>query len=94
MWGAAPVLGVPLVLLLTTIGLNRIVALAGMSVIWPLGDALPPTAVIGRLTKETVGMTEAYSRMLKLCIVPALIIMVVGTLMVVYSKNLAFLTLL
>ena len=94
MWGAAPVLGVPLVLLFNTIGLNPIIALAGMSVIWPLGDALPPTAIIGRLTAQTVGMKEPYSRLLRHCIIPAIIIMVVGTLMVVYSKELAFLTLL
>jgi hypothetical protein len=94
MWGAAPVLGVPLVLLFNTIGLNPIVALAGMSVIWPLGDALPPTAIIGRLTTETVGMKKSYSRFLKYCLVPAIIIMVSGTLMVIFSKKLAFLTLL
>lgn len=94
MWGAAPVLGVPLVLLFNTIGLNPIIALAGMSVIWPLGDALPPTAIIGRLTTETVGIEESYSRFLKCCIVPAIIIMVAGTLMVIFSKKLAFLTLL
>jgi len=94
MWGAAPVLGVPLVLLFNTIGLNPIIALAGMSVIWPLGDALPPTAIIGRLTAQTVGMKEHYSHLLKHCIIPAIIIMVVGTLMVVFSKKLAFLTLL
>ncbi len=93
MWGAAPVLGVPLVLLFNTIGLNPIVALAGMSIIWPLGDALPPTAIIGRLTSETVGMTEPYSRLLREAAVPAVIIMIVGTLMVIYSKKLAFLTL-
>jgi len=94
MWGAAPVLGVPLVLLFNTIGLNPIIALAGMSIIWPLGDALPPTAIIGRLTKDTVGMEEPYMQMLKYCIVPALIISVVGTLMVIFSKSLGFLTLL
>jgi len=94
MWGAAPVLGVPLVLLFNTIGLNPIIALAGMSVIWPLGDALPPTAIIGRLTAHTVGMKESYSRLLKHCIIPAIIIVAVGTLMVVFSKKLAFLTLL
>ena len=93
MWGAAPVLGVPLVLLFNTIGLNPIIALAGMSVIWPLGDALPPTAIIGRLTVETVGMKEPYSRLLKHCIIPAAIIMAVGTLMVIFSKKLGFLTL-
>jgi len=93
MWGAAPVLGVPLVLLFNTIGLNPIIALAGMSVIWPLGDALPPTAIIGRLTVETVGMKEPYSCLLKYCIIPAIIIMAAGTLMVIFSKKLSFLTL-
>jgi CitMHS family citrate-Mg2+:H+ or citrate-Ca2+:H+ symporter len=91
MWGAAPVLGVPLVLFFNTIGLNPVVALAGMTIIWPLGDAIPPTAIIGRLTVATVGMKEPYSRFLKHCLVPATIIAVVGTLMVVFSKKLAFL---
>jgi len=92
MYGAAPVLGVPLVLLFNTIGLNPIVALAGMSVIWPLGDGLPPTAIIGRLTVSVVGYKESYARFLKACIVPGIIIMIIGTLMVIYSKKLAFLT--
>ncbi len=92
MWGAAPVLGVPLVLLFNTIGLNPIVALAGMSIIWPLGDALPPTAIIGRLTVDVVGYKESYRSFLKACLLPAVIIAVVGTLMVIYSKELGFLT--
>jgi CitMHS family citrate-Mg2+:H+ or citrate-Ca2+:H+ symporter len=91
MWGAAPVLGVPLVLLFNTMNLNPIVALAGMSVIWPLGDALPPTAIIGRLTVETVGMKESYGAFLRLCLVPAVLIILAGTLMVVFSRKLAFL---
>lgn len=92
MWGAAPVLGVPLVLLFNTRGLNPIIALAAMSVIWPLGDALPPTAIIGRLTMDTVGVKEPYSKFLKQCLVPGIIIAVLGILMVVLSKKLGFLT--
>lgn len=92
MWGAAPVLGVPLVLLFNTRGLNPIVALAGMSLIWPLGDALPPTAIIGRLTMDTVGVKEPYSKFLKQCLVPGIIIAVMGMLMVIFSKKLGFLT--
>ncbi len=92
MWGAAPVLGVPLVLLFNTVGLNPIVALAGMSIIWPLGDAVPPTAIIGRLTASTVGMKEPYGKFLKECLVPALLIAAAGILMVVFSKKLGFLT--
>jgi hypothetical protein len=91
MWGAAAVIGVPLVLLFNTIGLNPIVALAGMSLIWPLGDALPPTAIIGRLTADVVGVPD-YGRFLRACAAPAVIIAVVGTLMVVYSARLSFLT--
>jgi len=92
MWGAAPVLGVPLVLLFNTINLNPIVALAGMSVIWPLGDALPPTAIIGRLTVDTIGMKEPYGKFLKACLIPAVLIILAGTLMVFFSKKLSFLT--
>jgi CitMHS family citrate-Mg2+:H+ or citrate-Ca2+:H+ symporter len=92
MWGAAPVLGVPLVLLFNTMGLDPIVALAGMSVIWPLGDAIPPTAIIGRLTVDVVGYKESYMGFLKACIVPAVLIALVGTLMVVGSAKLSFLT--
>ena len=92
MWGAAPVLGVPLVLLFNNIGLTPIVALAGMSVIWPLGDALPPTAIIGRLTVDVVEYRDAYGTFLKACVVPGIIIMVVGTLMVIFSARLSFLT--
>ena len=92
MYAAAPVLGVPLVLLFNTIGLNPIVALAGMSIIWPLGDALPPTAIIGRLTVDVVGYRESYFKFLKCCAVPAIIIVIMGTLMVIYSAKLSFLT--
>jgi TRAP-type C4-dicarboxylate transport system permease large subunit len=92
MYAAAPVLGVPLVLLFNTKGLNPIVALAGLSIIWPLGDALPPTAIIGRLTVEVVGYRDSYARFLKCCAIPAVIIMILGTLMVIYSNKLGFLT--
>lgn len=91
MWGAAPVLGVPLILLFNTRGLNPVVALAGMSIIWPLGDALPPTAVIGRLTMDVVGVKEPYSKFLKQCLIPGIIITVLGMLMVIFSKKLGFL---
>ncbi len=92
MYAAAPVLGVPLVLLFNAMGLNPIVALAGMSIIWPLGDALPPTAIIGRLTVDVAGYRGSYVQFLKCCLVPAAVIIVLGTLMVIYSNRLAFLT--
>jgi len=92
MWGSAPVIGVPLVLLFNTIGLNPIVALAGMSLLWPLGDALPPTAIIGRLTVNVVGYDGSYGSFLKACAVPVAAIALVGTLMVIFSTKLAWMT--
>lgn len=92
MYGSAPVIGVPLILLFNTIGLDPIVALAGMSVIWPLGDALPPTAIIGRLTVDVVGYKKKYAQFLRACTVPAIVIMIIGTVMVIFSKSLNFLT--
>ena len=92
MYGSAAVFGVPLILLFNSIGMDPIIALAGMSIIWPLGDALPPTAIIGRLTVNVVGPDESYSKFLKNCIVPAILICIVGTLMVIYSSELGFLT--
>jgi hypothetical protein len=56
MYGAAAVFGVPLVLLFNSMGLDPIIALAGMSIMWPLGDALPPTAIIGRLSVMLQGL--------------------------------------
>jgi CitMHS family citrate-Mg2+:H+ or citrate-Ca2+:H+ symporter len=92
MWGSGPVIGVPLVLLFNTIGLNPIVALAGMSLIWPLGDALPPTAIIGRLTVNVVGHDGSYGSFLKACALPAAVIAIVGTVMVVFSARLSWMT--
>ncbi|HEK86785.1 MAG: C4-dicarboxylate ABC transporter [Candidatus Saccharicenans sp.] len=92
MWGAAPVLGVPLALLFNTRGMNPIVALAGMSLIWPLGDALPPTAIIGRLTMEVVGTRKSYYQFLKQCLIPGALIILLGMLMVIFSHKLSFLT--
>jgi len=62
-----------------------------MSLIWPLGDALPPTAIIGRLTVDVVGhkgSTASPSRLPR----PRRHHHRHGTLMVVYSKRLSFLT--
>ena len=63
-----------------------------MSLIWPLGDALPPTAIIGRLTVDVVGYKGRYGTFLRACLVPAIIIAVMGTLMVIFSTRLGFLT--
>ena len=53
---------------------------------------VPPTAIIGRLTVDTIGMKEPYGKFLRACLVPAVLIILAGTLMVFFSDKLSFLT--
>ncbi|MCJ7612849.1 MAG: C4-dicarboxylate ABC transporter, partial [Candidatus Aminicenantes bacterium] len=54
-YGAAAILGIPLIWFFDSIGLHATVAIAGLSLLWPLGDGLPPTALIGRLSMMVSG---------------------------------------
>lgn len=90
-YGAAAVLGIPLIWYFDSIGLHATVAIAGLSLLWPLGDGLPPTALIGRLSVMVSEYKGSYWRFLKNTWVPWLIITFVGILMVVFSARLAFL---
>ncbi|MGB4338079.1 MAG: C4-dicarboxylate ABC transporter [Bacillota bacterium] len=88
-FGGAAVIGIPLIWTFNSLGVHPTVALSGLSLLWCLGDALPPTAIIGRLTLQTVGYKGSYGSFLRTCAVPWLVITAVGTLMVVFSGKLA-----
>jgi hypothetical protein len=90
-YGAAAILGIPLIWFLDSIGLHATVALAGLSLLWPLGDGLPPTALIGRLSIMVSEYKGSYWSFLKSTWLPWIVITVVGILMVVFSAKLDFL---
>jgi len=91
-YAAAPLLGVPLILLFNMKGLNPVIALSAMAVMWPLGDCLPPTAVVGRATViELKYKGSYYGEFVKTCLIPMLIILFVCTLFIIFSKQLSFL---
>ncbi|MCR5346621.1 MAG: C4-dicarboxylate ABC transporter [Fretibacterium sp.] len=91
-YAVAPLLGVPLIMLFNMKGMDPIVALSAMSVLWPLGDCLPPTAVIGRAAvMELHYEGRYYSDFVRACLIPMLFIAVCCTLFLIYSKQLAFL---
>jgi len=91
-YAAAPLLGIPLILLFNMKGLNPIIALSAMAVMWPLGDCLPPTAVVGRATIiELKYKGSYYGEFVKTCLVPMLIILFICTLFIIFSKQLSFL---
>jgi len=90
-YGAAAILGIPLIWFLDSIGLHATVALSGLSLLWPLGDGLPPTALIGRLSVMVSEYKGSYWSFLKSTWLPWIVITIVGILMVRFSAELDFL---
>ncbi len=90
-YGAAAIIGIPLVWFLNSIGMHATVVIAGLSLLWPLGDGLPPTALIGRLTVMISDYRESYWSFLKETWLPWLLVTAVGILMVIFSAKLSFL---
>ncbi len=90
-YGAAAILGIPLVWFLNSVGMHATVVIAGLSLLWPLGDGLPPTALIGRLTLMVSNYRESYWSFLRETWLPWLLITAVGILMVIFSARLGFL---
>jgi hypothetical protein len=90
-YGAAAVLGIPLIWYLDSIGFHATVAIAGLTLLWPLGDGLPPTALIGRLSVMVSDYKGSYWEFLRNTWLPWLFITIIGILMIVYSAKLSFL---
>jgi len=90
-YGAAAVLGIPLIWYLDSIGFHATVAIAGLTLLWPLGDGLPPTALIGRLSVMVSDYKGSYWEFLRTTWLPWLFITIVGILMIWNSAKLAFL---
>jgi len=90
-YGGAAIIGIPLVWFLDSIGLHATISIAGLSLLWPLGDGLPPTALIGRLSVMVSEYKESYWSFLKSTWLPWIVITIVGILMVVFSTQLDFL---
>jgi len=90
-YGGAAIIGIPLVWYFDSIGLHATVAIAGLSLLWPLGDGLPPTALIGRLSVMVSEYKKSYWSFLKSTWLPWIVITITGILMVVFSTQLDFL---
>jgi CitMHS family citrate-Mg2+:H+ or citrate-Ca2+:H+ symporter len=90
-YGGAAIIGIPLVWYLNSLGYHATIVIAGLSLLWPLGDGLPPTALIGRLSIMVSGYHDSYWRFLKQTWIPWLIITITGMLMIIFSSKLRFL---
>jgi len=90
-YGGAAIIGIPLVWYLNSLGYHATLVISGLSLLWPLGDGLPPTALIGRLSLMVSGYEGDYWRFLRQTWIPWLIVTTVGLLMIIFSSKLSFL---
>ncbi|MGZ5423439.1 MAG: C4-dicarboxylate ABC transporter, partial [Candidatus Aminicenantales bacterium] len=90
-YGGAAIIGIPLIWFLDSIGFHATVVIAGLSLLWPLGDGLPPTALIGRLSTMVSGYEGSYKDFLKATWLPWLAVTAVAMSMIIFSSKLAFL---
>jgi CitMHS family citrate-Mg2+:H+ or citrate-Ca2+:H+ symporter len=90
-FGSAVILGTPLIFVFNAVGANVTVVAAAFSMLFALGDCLPPSRIVGRTAIETVGYTGSYGTFLKATAVPWLFMGLVALAMLVWSKGFAFL---
>ena len=74
-YGSASILGVPFILAM--INKNVIITSSALSAIAGLGDLMPPTALAGIFAAQVVG-EKNYFKVLRHCIVPALLLLGMG----------------
>ncbi|MDO5016018.1 MAG: TRAP transporter large permease subunit [Eubacteriales bacterium] len=87
-YAVAPLFGVPLIMLFNMLGYDPVISLAAWSVMWPLGDCLPPTAVVGRAAVlELDYKGDYYKGFVKSALVPMLFILLLSSLMMIFSKE-------
>lgn len=88
-YGACSVLGVPFAYIYASLlGGNAVVVLAAISLIASVGDMMPPTALAGLFAAQVTGVKD-YTRILKKCIIPIVILLVWAAFFLANSKLIA-----
>ncbi len=90
-YGCSVVLGGPLIFMFNTLGMDVTVICAALSLIFPLGDCLPPSRIVGRLACEETGYSESYLGFLKTALVPMLVLGLIAVVMIISPTTFSFL---
>ena len=91
-YAVAPLFGVPLIMLFNMLGFDPVIALSAWAVMWPIGDCLPPTAVVGRAAvMELNYQGKYYGGFVKTAIVPMVFILAICTVVMIFSKEVGIL---
>ena len=81
-FGVAAVMGIPFSLVL--VGKNTIIVTSALTLIMSLGCLVPPTAIGGIFAARVAGV-EKYSKVLKKCIIPSILTIIVGLCTIIFS---------
>ena len=90
-YGSAIVIGTPLIFMFNTAGMNPTIICAALSLIFPIGDCLPPSRIVGRLVLEATDYKDTYVSFLKQIFVPCLVFGLIALAMLVKPAWFAFL---
>ena len=82
-YAVAPLFGVPLIMLFNMLGFDPVIALSCWSVMLPIGDCLPPTAVVGRAAVLELD----YKGFVKTALVPMLFALALCTLAMIFCNQ-------
>ena len=81
------ILGTPLIFLFNSIGVNVTIVATALSLMFPLGDCLPPSRISGRVAIDVSGYEGSYMSFLKAIFVPALFMGLVALGMLMYAND-------
>lgn len=90
-YGSAIIIGAPLVFMFNTRGMDTTVVCAALSLMFPIGDCLPPSRITGRLTCETVGYQGSYMSFLKQIAIPCALLGALALVMFITPGTFTFL---
>ena len=81
------ILGTPLIFLFNSVGVNVTIVATALSLLFPLGDCLPPSRISGRVAVDVSGYKGSYMSFLGAIAVPALFMAAVAVGMLVYAND-------
>lgn len=90
-YGSAILIGAPLVFMMNTRGMDTTIVAAALSLIFPIGDCLPPSRIVGRVSVETVGYKGSYMSFLKTILLPCLLLGLIALVMFIRPGWFSFL---
>ena len=90
-YGSAVILGVPIIFRFNSVGINVTVVAAALSMMFPLGDCLPPSRIVGRLSIEKVA-SRGLTCSSKTVLVPWLFLAAIALSMLIFTKTFVPLT--